>query len=65
VFDRKGDYDPRTDPIVRVEARRLRSKLRAYYLSSRRPDCVLIELLKGGYVPAFRIRFSGTRRPPE
>ncbi len=21
VFDRKGDYDPRTDPIVRVEAR--------------------------------------------
>ena len=34
VFDRKGDYDPRTDPIVRVEARRLRSKLKAYYTSS-------------------------------
>ena len=31
VFDRKGDYDPRTDPIVRVEAMRLRSKLKAYY----------------------------------
>src|SRR5438270_13404128 len=27
VFDRKDDYDPRIDPIVRVEARRLRSKL--------------------------------------
>jgi hypothetical protein len=34
VFDRKGDYDPRTDPIVRVEARRLRSKLKEYYTSS-------------------------------
>ena len=31
VFDRKQDYDPRLDPIVRVEARRLRMKLRRYY----------------------------------
>ena len=31
VFDRKHDYDPRVDPIVRVEARRLRAKLKAYY----------------------------------
>ena len=56
VFDRKGDYDPRTDPIVRVEARRLRSKLKEYYTSSGRPDCVLIELPKGAYVPSFRMR---------
>jgi TolB-like protein/Tfp pilus assembly protein PilF len=56
VFDRKGDYDPRTDPIVRVEAMRLRSKLKAYYTSAGRPDCVLIELPKGAYVPAFRKR---------
>jgi TolB-like protein/Flp pilus assembly protein TadD len=56
VFDRKSDYDPRTDPIVRVEARRLRSKLKAYYASSGRPDCVLIELPKGAYVPFFRLR---------
>lgn len=56
VFDRKGDYDPRTDPIVRVEARRLRSKLKEYYTSSGKPDCVLIELPKGAYVPSFRIR---------
>lgn len=59
VFDRKGDYDPRTDPIVRVEARRLRSKLKEYYTSSGRPDCVLIELPKGAYVPAFRMRSPG------
>jgi TolB-like protein/Flp pilus assembly protein TadD len=56
VFDRKGDYDPRTDPIVRVEARRLRSKLKAYYTTSGRPDCILIELPKGAYVPSFRMR---------
>src|SRR5271168_5112289 len=56
VFDRKGDYDPRTDPIVRVEARRLRSKLKEYYTSSGRPDGLLIELPKGGYVPSFRTR---------
>src|SRR5712671_1078140 len=31
VFDRKESYDPRVDPIVRVEARRLRSKLESYY----------------------------------
>ena len=31
VFDRKPPYDPRIDPIVRVEARRLRSKLKSYY----------------------------------
>src|SRR5207237_8036358 len=30
-FDRSQDYDPRLDPIVRVEARRLRMKLRNYY----------------------------------
>ncbi len=65
VFDRKGDYDPRTDPIVRVEAMRLRSKLKAYYTSTGRPDCVLIELPKGAYVPAFRMRPpSQTARPP-
>ena len=56
VFDRKPDYDPRIDPIVRVEARRLRSKLKAYYASSGRGDSVLIGLPKGSYAPFFRSR---------
>ena len=30
VFDRSSKYDPNIDAIVRVEARRLRSKLKAY-----------------------------------
>ena len=31
VFDRPPSFDPRTDTIVRVQARRLRGKLDAYY----------------------------------
>jgi hypothetical protein len=31
VFDRTADYDPSVDAIVRVEARRFRAKLKAYY----------------------------------
>ncbi|MGA2596310.1 MAG: hypothetical protein ABSH09_04770 [Bryobacteraceae bacterium] len=33
VFDRGENFDPRTDSIVRVEARRLRTKLASYYTS--------------------------------
>jgi TolB-like protein/Tfp pilus assembly protein PilF len=65
VFDRKGDYDPRTDPIVRVEAMRLRSKLKAYYTSTGRTDCVFIELPKGAYVPAFRMRGPSPAARPQ
>ena len=56
VFDRKPDYDPRIDPIVRVEARRLRVKLKAYYTSRGRRDEVWIGLPKGGYAALFRSR---------
>src|SRR5215470_85548 len=51
VFDRNGDYDPRVDPIVRVEARRLRSKLAQYYETEGRNDPILIALPRGSYVP--------------
>jgi TolB-like protein/Flp pilus assembly protein TadD len=59
VFDRKPSYDPRVDPIVRVEARRLRAKLKAYYDGDGSADAVLIELVSGGYAP--RLAF---REPP-
>jgi serine/threonine-protein kinase len=49
VFDRDGDYDPRYDPVVRVEARRLRAKLAEYYDTVGRDDPILIEIPKGGY----------------
>jgi TolB-like protein/Tfp pilus assembly protein PilF len=51
VFDRRPDYDPRVDPVVRVEARRLRAKLEAYYEQA--PAEFRIELPKGSYVPIF------------
>jgi adenylate cyclase len=55
VFDRTADYDPNIDAIVRVEARRLRSKLKAYYEDGPgRSDPVLIGLRLGSYVPIFR-----------
>lgn len=53
VFGRTRDYDPRLDPIVRVEARRLRMKLRKYYENEGRDDRLRIEFPKGGYVPTF------------
>ena len=56
VFDRKLDYDPRIDPIVRVEARRLRSRLQAYYESDGQNEIARIELPKGTYAPLFRMR---------
>src|SRR5260370_6577362 len=56
VFDRKDDYDPRIDPIVRVEARRLRGKLQAYYEADGQNDPVLIEFVSGTYAPRIRYR---------
>jgi hypothetical protein len=53
VFDRPRGYDPRLDPIVRVEARRLRSKLDAYYQTLGSDDQLLIEVPTGGYRPRF------------
>lgn len=52
VYDRRSDYDPRTDPIVRVEAARLRARLREYYEGTP-PDRVRIVIPKGHYVPRF------------
>lgn len=55
VFDRSSDYDPEVDATVRVQARRLRAKLRTYYeegVGSKDP--VLIALRPGSYMPIFR-----------
>jgi serine/threonine-protein kinase len=56
IFDRTGTFDPRIDPIVRVEARRLRSKLKTYYESDGSSDPIVIELPIGTYVPLVRQR---------
>ena len=51
VFGKEDTFDPRTDPIVRVQARRLRAKLVRYYREEGRADESVIELPKGGYAP--------------
>ena len=56
VFGRDETYDPRIDPIVRVEARRLRTKLEDYYRTAGQADPICFRLPKGSYVPVFEQR---------
>jgi Tol biopolymer transport system component len=51
LYGKGTDFDGGTDPVVRVDARRLRDKLREYY--DGRSDPVVISLPKGTYVPVF------------
>ncbi|MBC7927069.1 MAG: hypothetical protein H7039_15580 [Bryobacteraceae bacterium] len=54
AFGRGTLFDPRIDPIVRTEARKLRLRLTRYYEGEGCSDPVRIELPKGSYVPIFR-----------
>jgi TolB-like protein len=56
VFDRPSSFDPRTDSIVRVEARKLRINLEKYYRTAGQHDEIVIQLPKGAYVPVFERR---------
>ena len=56
VFGRLQSFDPRIDPIVRVDAGRLRARLKEYYRNEGRNDPVYIDCVKGSYVPIFRRR---------
>lgn len=58
VFGRGANFDPGDDPIVRIEAARLRKDLETYYLKSGRSNPLRICLPRGGYDAAFL-------RPPE
>ena len=53
VFDRSSDFDPLTDPIVRIEASRLRRSIEHYYLTGGRTDRVCIAMPKGSYAATF------------
>lgn len=64
VFERADTFDPRTDPIVRVQARRLRARLDRYARDEGQADDIVIELPKGGYTPLFRTRDASTAPRP-
>ena len=53
AFGRKEDFDPKTDPIVRVQIHRLRQKLKEYYDAEGSNDPIFIEIPKGHYLPSF------------
>ena len=53
AFGRGNDFDPLADPIVRIEAGRLRRSLEHYYLTAGKADAIRIDIPKGSYVAAF------------
>jgi adenylate cyclase len=53
VFGRREDFDPILDPIVRIEAGKLRRALDRYYFLSGKNDPVRIQIPKGTNVPGF------------
>jgi len=62
VFGKPDSFDPRNDPIVRVQARRLRAQLARFYREEAPDSDLQIELPKGGYAPVFRILKSAPAR---
>jgi serine/threonine-protein kinase len=64
VFGRETAFDPRTDPVVRVQARRLRARLERYYREEGQNDEIVFDLPKGGYAPVFRRRAVAAPQKP-
>ena len=61
VFRRRDDFDPNVDPIVRIQAGRLRRSLERYYLLAGRDEPVRIDLPRGSYVPVLRLATAAER----
>ena len=54
VFGRDAStYDREADPVVRIEAAKLRRRLKSYYLTAGHDDPIRIDIPKGTYVPTF------------
>ena len=64
VFGKDTSFDPRNDPIVRVQARRLRAQLTRYYREEGQEEALVIEMPKGGYTPIFRLQKSAAPKRP-
>jgi adenylate cyclase len=56
VLGRDASFDPQLDPVVRIEAAKLRRRLERYYLTVGQNDPIHIDIPKGGYVPTFEER---------
>nr|WP_319386016.1 hypothetical protein [uncultured Roseibium sp.] len=56
ALGRSEDFNPVTDPIVRVEAARLRRRLAKYYAGTGASERVRIVIPKGSYAPEFEAK---------
>jgi len=65
VFERATDYNPNEDNIVRSQARLLRQKLDAYFVSEGAGEPLLLRIPKGGYCPEFINRSDVASGEPE
>lgn len=63
ALGRSSSFDPRLDPIVRTEARKLRVRLGKYYQGEGADDLILIDLPKGSYAPTFGPRDPKHKEP--
>ncbi len=61
VFGRPETFDATVDPLVRVEAGRLRDKLREYYAVDGQDDPIHIDLPKGTYIPQIELRHESAQ----
>ncbi|MBZ5724020.1 MAG: malectin [Acidobacteriia bacterium] len=64
ALGRSPEFDQKIDSIVRVEAHRLRKRLREYYGGKGANHAVYIELPAGQYVPSFHFRQAPAAIPP-
>jgi adenylate cyclase len=63
VFEKPETFDAQSDPLVRVEAGRLRRRLVEYYHGDGARDRVRIELPRGGYSPTFSYESGSVAEP--
>src|SRR5262249_29643938 len=63
LYGKPGDFDTAADPIVRIDARRLRDKLREYYADAPASG-VVISVPKGSYTPVFRVAAAEAPNKP-
>lgn len=65
VLGRDPNFDVQNDPVVRIEAGRLRRAIERYYFVAGQSDRVLIEIPKGAYVPHFSWRPDLSSEPEQ
>jgi adenylate cyclase len=67
VLGRNETFDPRADPVVRLETHRLRNDLDVFYRGAGRDDPIRIMIPKGGYAATFEVqdRGPGSQEPAD